>query len=84
MAAQMKAFLDSTGGLWQSGGLVGKPVSMFVSAGTQGGGLETTVLPSLPVFSHHGMIYVPCGYSFGEHERVKWMCLQRMPGAVRV
>ena len=39
MAAQMKAFLDSTGGLWQSGGLVGKPVSMFVSAGTQGGGV---------------------------------------------
>ena len=38
MAAQMKAFFDSTGGLWQSGGLVGKPAAVFVSVGTQVGG----------------------------------------------
>lgn len=37
MASQVKAFLDSTGGLWQAGALVGKPAGVFVSIGTQGG-----------------------------------------------
>jgi len=41
-AAQMKAFMDSTGGLWQSGGLVGKTAGIFFSTGTQNGGQETT------------------------------------------
>lgn len=36
MASQVKAFLDSTGGLWQAGALVGKPAGVFVSIGTQG------------------------------------------------
>lgn len=30
-----QAFLDSTGGLWQAGALVGKPAGVFVSVGTQ-------------------------------------------------
>lgn len=38
MAAQMKAFLDSTGGLWQSQALAGKPAGLFFATGTQGGG----------------------------------------------
>jgi len=42
MAAQMKAFFDSTGSLWQSQSLAGKPAGIFVSTGTQGGGQETT------------------------------------------
>lgn len=65
MAAQFKAFLDSTGGLWQAGALVGKSCSIFTSTGTQGGGIESTVLTSLPVLAHHGLIFVPTGYSFG-------------------
>lgn len=36
----MKSFIDSTGGLWQKGALVGKPVTMITSSGTQGGGIE--------------------------------------------
>lgn len=66
MAAQFKVFLDSTGGIWAKGALVGKPVSIFTATGTQGGGLEETVFTSLPVLVHHGMIFVPTGYSFGE------------------
>lgn len=62
-AAQMKAFMDSTGGLWMSGGLVGKPAGVFFSTGTAGGGQETTALTFLTQLSHHGMIYVPIGYS---------------------
>ena len=42
MAAQMKAFFDSTGSLWEKQGLAGKPGGFFVSTGTQGGGQETT------------------------------------------
>lgn len=42
MAAQMKAFFDSTGQLWKERKLAGKPAGFFVSTGTQGGGQETT------------------------------------------
>lgn len=51
--------------MWQKGELVGKPVGVFSGSGTQGGGMETTCLTTIPVFSHHGMIFVPPGYSFG-------------------
>src|SRR5690606_17529002 len=37
MAAQMRNFLDQTGGLWVKGGLVGKVGSVFVSTGTGAG-----------------------------------------------
>jgi NAD(P)H dehydrogenase (quinone) len=60
--AQMKAFMDSTGGLWFGGGLVGKTCGTFFSVGTQGGGQESTALTFLPQCIHHGMIYVPMGY----------------------
>lgn len=62
-SAQMKSFLDSTGGLWMGGKLVGKPAGIFFATGTQGGGQETTALTFLTQFAHHGMIYVPIGYS---------------------
>lgn len=65
MAAQMKAFFDATGGLWQKGALAGKPASMFTSTATQGGGQETTLLTAVTQLAHHGMIYVPAGYSAG-------------------
>lgn len=42
MAAQFKAFLDATGGLWRSQQLAGKPAGIFYSTGSQGGGQETT------------------------------------------
>ena len=64
MPAQVKSFFDATGGLWVKGALVGKGVSVFTSVGTQGGGIETTVLTSLPNFVHHGMVFIPVGYSF--------------------
>ena len=34
MAAQMKAFFDGTGSLWQGGKLVGKPAALFTSTAT--------------------------------------------------
>ena len=65
MAAQMKAFLDATGGLWRDQALAGKPAGVFVATGTQGGGQETTALTAVTQLTHHGMLFVPLGYTFG-------------------
>ncbi|KAA3461178.1 putative NAD(P)H dehydrogenase (quinone) FQR1-like 2 [Gossypium australe] len=66
MAAQMKAFFDSTGQLWKEQTLVGKPAGFFVSTGTQGGGQETTAWTAITQLAHHGMLFVPIGYTFGD------------------
>lgn len=63
LPAQMKAFFDTTGGLWAKGAFVGKPAGLFFSTGTQGGGQETTAFTALTQLTHHGMVYVPIGYS---------------------
>ncbi len=60
--AQLRALLDSTGGLWMRGALHGKFAGVFFSTGTQGSGQETTALTLLPYFVHHGMNFVPIGY----------------------
>ena len=65
MAAQMKAFFDATGGLWREQSLAGKPAGIFFSTGTQGGGQETTALTTVTQLTHHGMVFVPVGYTFG-------------------
>ena len=44
--AQFKAFMDATGQLWQSGALVGKPITFLTSTASLGGGQEVTVLSS--------------------------------------
>ena len=44
MTAQMKNFLDQTGGLWAQGKLIGKVGSVFTSTATQHGGQEATIL----------------------------------------
>lgn len=62
MAAQMRSFLDQTGGLWVKGALIGKVASVFTSTGT-GGGNESTILTTIPTLLHHGMIYVGLPYS---------------------
>ncbi|KAI0635020.1 flavoprotein-like protein [Trametes polyzona] len=66
--AQWKSFWDATGGLWAQGALAGKYVSVFVSTASPGGGQETTVSNALSTFVHHGLIFVPLGYSkaFGQ------------------
>ncbi|KAJ8558374.1 hypothetical protein K7X08_005140 [Anisodus acutangulus] len=65
MAAQMKAFFDSTGLLWKEQKLAGKPAGFFVSTGSQGGGQETTAWTAITQLAHHGMLFVPIGYTFG-------------------
>jgi NAD(P)H dehydrogenase (quinone) len=64
MAAQMKQFIDQTGGLWATGALVGKVGSVFTSTGSQHGGQETTITSFHTVLLHHGMVIVGLPYSF--------------------
>lgn len=63
MPAQMRAFLDATGGLWAKNALVGKVGSVFTSSNTQHGGQETTITSFWNTLIHHGMIIAGCPYS---------------------
>jgi NAD(P)H dehydrogenase (quinone) len=65
MCAQMRQFLDATGGLWLKGTLVGKVGSVFASSATQHGGQESTILSFHTTLLHHGMVVVGLPYSFG-------------------
>ena len=64
--AQMRAFLDQTGGLWASGALIGKVGSAFTSTGSQHGGQETTLLAMSTFFFHMGMVIAGVPYSAKE------------------
>jgi NAD(P)H dehydrogenase (quinone) len=63
MAAQMRNFLDQTGGLWANGALVGKVGSAFTSTASQHGGHETTLISFHLTLLHHGMIVVGTPYT---------------------
>ena len=63
MAAQMRNFLDQTGGLWARGALVGKIGGVFCSTASQHGGQETTITSFHTTLLHHGMIIVGTPYT---------------------
>ncbi|MFC3500709.1 NAD(P)H:quinone oxidoreductase [Micromonospora krabiensis] len=63
VAAQLKQFLDSTGGLWQQGALADKPATGFTSAGNAHGGNESTLLALYNTLHHWGSIIVSPGYT---------------------
>ena len=63
MCAQMRNFLDQTGGLWMGGKLIGKIGSVFTSTASQHGGQETTITSFHSTLLHHGMIIVGVPYS---------------------
>lgn len=64
MSAQMAAFLDQTGALWQRGALNGKIGGAFTSTATQHGGQETTLFSIITNLMHLGMTIVGLPYSF--------------------
>jgi len=63
MCAQMRNFLDQTGGLWMRGALVGKVASVFASTASQHGGQETTITSFYPTLLHLGMVIVGVPYA---------------------
>lgn len=64
MAAPLKYFLDTTGDLWLSGALAGKPAGAFTSTGSLHGGQESTLLTMMVPLLHHGMVI--CGLPYTE------------------
>ena len=70
MAAQMRNFLDQTGGLWMKGALIGKVGSVFASSATQHGGQESTILSFHTTLLHHGMVIIGVPYSCAEQMRI--------------
>jgi NAD(P)H dehydrogenase (quinone) len=70
MCGQMRQFLDSTGGIWAKGLLVGKVGSVFTSSATQHGGQESTILSFHITLLHQGMIIVGLPYAFDGQMRI--------------
>lgn len=64
--AQMRAFIDATGGQWVKGELIGKIGAAFTSTASQHGGQETTLLSLATFFLHQGMVYAGVPYSARE------------------
>ncbi|MFF8604560.1 NAD(P)H:quinone oxidoreductase [Streptomyces sp. NPDC015346] len=62
-AAQIKQFIDTTGGLWAQGKLVNKVASAFTSTASAHGGQESTLLALNNTFYHWGAIIVTPGYA---------------------
>jgi NAD(P)H dehydrogenase (quinone) len=63
VASQLRAFLDSLGGLWSQGQLADKVYAGFTSTNTPHGGQETTLLTLYVTLMHWGGIIVPPGYT---------------------
>ncbi len=63
MASQMRAFIDTLGGVWAKGGLSNKVVSAMSSAQNTHGGQETTLLSFYASVMHWGGIVVAPGYT---------------------
>lgn len=63
MAAPLKHFLDSTGPLWLTGNLAGKPAAVFTASSSMHGGQETTLISMMLPLIHHGMILVGLPYT---------------------
>lgn len=61
-SAQLKNFIDQTGGLWAKGALVNKIGSSFTTTATAHGGQEQTILSLNTPFYHWGMIIVSPAY----------------------
>lgn len=65
MASQMRAFIDTLGGVWAKGGLANKAVSAMTSAQNAHGGQETTLVSFYSTVMHWGGIVVAPGYTDG-------------------
>lgn len=66
MCSAMKHFWDNTSTLWLEGALVGKPASVFTSAGSLHGGHEATLLSMMLPLLHHGMLLLGIPYGVPE------------------
>ena len=61
--SQMRAYIDTLGGLWGTGKLANKTFSAMTSAQNPNGGQETTLMTLYTMAMHWGAILVPPGYT---------------------
>ena len=59
VSAELKAFMDSTGGLWFQGKLTGKKFAAFVSAGNSEGGGDLALRALHTYAAYMGMVSLP-------------------------
>ena len=62
VSSELKAFIDSLGGLWFGGKLFNKAGAAFGATASTHGGAESTLLGLFAAMSHLGMVIVPNGY----------------------
>jgi len=63
MSAQLKQFLDTSGGLWMKGKLADKAATAFTGASYAHGGQELTLMTIYNMMYHWGAIIVPPSYT---------------------
>ncbi|RVT85239.1 NAD(P)H:quinone oxidoreductase [Rhodobacteraceae bacterium CCMM004] len=63
VASQVRAFIDTLGGLWQKGALANKTFTATTSAQNPHGGQEATILSLYTTVMHWGAIIVAPGYA---------------------
>ena len=61
--SQIRAFIDTLGGVWAQGGLANKTVTASTSTGNNHGGMENTILSFYPTVMHWGAIIVAPGFT---------------------
>src|SRR5579872_7502678 len=61
-SAELKAYIDSLGGLWFQGKLNNKAGAAFTSTSTPHGGNESTIISLFNPLAHLGFVIVPLGY----------------------
>lgn len=62
-ASQMRAFIDTLGGVWFQGKLANKAISAMTSAQNAHGGQEATILGLYTTFLHWGSVIAAPGYT---------------------
>lgn len=63
VSSELKAYIDSLGGLWFQGKLNGKAGGAFTSTSTVHGGSESTIISLYNPLAHLGLVIVPLGYA---------------------
>ncbi len=63
VSSELKAYIDSLGGLWFQGKLNGKVGGAFTSTSTVHGGSESTIISLYNPLAHLGLVIVPLGYA---------------------
>lgn len=71
MAAPLKYFIDTTGSLWFSGDVAGKPAAVFTSTASLHGGQESTLLSMMLPLIHQGMLMVGIPFTAPELSTTK-------------